>query len=289
VLFEGQQIDQQPSFLTGSEVTPEYFHLLGIGLHRGRLFTDFDTDSTPSVAVINESMARVYWPNEEPIGKRLKLSPRATVWTTVIGIVADARTDSLARDNVPQVYASLYQRQGKHLAILVRGHLRMSELVRGVRGEIQSINAALPVFGAETLDDAVSAALAVRRLSLRVMMLFAVTAIVLAGLGLYGVVSFMVNERTHEIAVRVALGAQHGDIARMIVQQGVGLIVGGTLVGLAGALIVARAMSGMLFGVSPFDLVTFGAMTAVLVAVALAGCYLPARRALRMDALAVLR
>src|SRR5262249_28214775 len=120
IMLEGARTDQ-PLFVTASEVTPEYFRVLAMTLDRGRLFDDFDTDQSPSVAVVNEAMARVLWPNADAIGKRLKLSPRATVWTTVVGIVADARTESLADAHTPQIYASLYQQAGKHLAILLRG------------------------------------------------------------------------------------------------------------------------------------------------------------------------
>src|SRR5581483_2571153 len=172
--------------LTASEITPEYFDLLGMSLVRGRLLNEFDTENTPGVAVINESMAKLYWPNEDPIGKRLKLSPRATAWTTIVGIVADARSESLASASVPQLYASLYQRQGKHLSIFLRGRIDQATIERAVREQVQAVNPSLPVFGAKTLDDALSASLAVRRFAMELIALFAATAVVLAALGIYG-------------------------------------------------------------------------------------------------------
>ena len=165
--------DAQPLFITGSEVTPTYFHLLGMSLLRGRLLDGFDTDSGPSVAVVNEAMARTYWPNENVLGKRIKLSPRASAWTTVVGVVADARTESLATASAPHIYTSLYQQQGKHLAIFLRGHFETGAIARAVRDEVQSVNSALPVFGVETLGETVSASLAVRRFSMELIALFA--------------------------------------------------------------------------------------------------------------------
>ncbi|HEX8944471.1 MAG TPA: ABC transporter permease [Gemmatimonadaceae bacterium] len=290
ILFEGRAIQaEQATFVSGSEVTPEYFHLLGMTLLRGRLFNDFDTDTSPSVAVVNETAAQTYWPNEDAVGKRVKLSPRATSWTTVIGIIADARTESLASARVPQLYASLYQARGKHLAIFLRGHFETAAVARQVREQVQSINSALPVFGAETLNETVSASLAVRRFSMEMIALFAVTALLLAGLGIYGVISYMVSERTHEIGVRLALGAQRGDVMRMVLQQGLALAIAGAGVGLAGALTVSRSMAGLLYGVRPTDPLTFGAVTIALTAIAVVACYLPARRAIQVDPVVALR
>jgi putative ABC transport system permease protein len=279
----------QPVFVTGSQVTPEYFHLLRMTLVRGRLLNDFDTDQSPWVAVVNEAMARTLWPNDQAVGKRVKLSPRATAWTTIVGVVADARTESLASAAVPHLYASLYQEQAKHLAILVRGHFETATIARQVRDEVQAVNSALPVFGVTTLGETVSASLAVRRFSMELLALFAATALFLATIGIYGVISYMVTERTHEIGVRLALGARPQDVLRIVMRQGVGLVVAGVSFGLIGALIASRAMSGLLVAVSPADPLTFCIATAVLTIAALVGCYLPARRAIRVDPILALR
>ena len=279
----------QPLFITGSEVTPGYFRLLDIPLRRGRLLDDFDTDSAPSVAVINEAMAKMYWPNTDALGKRLKLSPRSAAWTTVVGVVADARTEFVASTGVPHIYASLYQRQGKHLAIFIRGHFETNAITRAVRDEIQSINAALPLFGVQTLGEIVSDSLAVRRFSLVLIASFAATALLLAALGIYGVTSYLVAERTQEIGVRLALGAQHADVIRLVMVQGVRLAIIGACLGVVGALIVARLMSGLLFGVPPADPITLAVALGLLTSIAFAGCYVPARRALRVDPIVTLR
>src|SRR5205807_877316 len=154
---------------------------------------------------------------------------------------------------------------------------------------VQAVNSALPVFGAATLDETVSRSLAVRRFSMELIALFAPTAVLLAGIGIYGVISYMVNERTHEIGVRLALGAQPTDVMHMVLSQGVRLALVGAGVGLAGALVVSHAMSSLLYGVSPSDPLTFGVVAGTLTVVALAACYVPARRAIRVDPIVALR
>ena len=287
VLFEGRP-SEQPSFVTGAIVMPEYFHLLGVPLLRGRLLSEHDDAKSPFAAVINESAARAYWPNEDPLGKRLKLSPLAPAWTTVVGIVADARTESLENARVPVIYASIYQRSAKHLAIFLRGHVTAS-IGDQVRGVVQSINAALPVFGLTTLDDVVSASLGARRFAMEMLALFAVTALLLAGLGIYGVISYMVSERTHEIGVRLALGARPPDVMRMVVWKGLTLAIAGGALGLVGAAGVMHALSGLLYGVRPTDPLTFGIVVVVLTTIALVACYVPARRAVSVDPIVALR
>jgi predicted permease len=290
VRFEGRAMQgDQPAFVTGSEVTPAYFRILGMTLRSGRVFDDFDTEEMPAVAVINETMARTYWPNGNALGKRMQLSRRLPTWTTVVGIVADARTESLASAAVPEIYVSLYQRGEKHLAIFLRGRVEAAAIDREVREQVQTINAALPVFGEETLTDTVAASLAMRRFAMGMIALFAVTALLLAALGIYGVVSYMVSERTHEIGVRVALGAERAEIMRMVLRQGLRLSAIGAGVGVAGALIVSRAIAGLLYGVSPTDPVSFAVVTTVLTTVGVAACYIPARRAIRVDPMVALR
>lgn len=283
----------QPVFVAGSDVTPGYFHLLRMKLLRGRLLDEFDTDQSPSVAVINESMAKTLWPNQDALGKRLKLrlapSSRATPWTTVVGIVADARTESLTAAGVPHLYASLYQVEGKHLAIFLRGHVETSAIAGQIRAQVQSVNSALPVFGVTTLTETVLASVAVRRFSMELIALFALTALFLAALGIYGVIAYMVGEQTHEIGVRIALGAQPRDVVRMVMRHGVRLAITGTALGLAGAVIASRAMANLVVGVSPSDPATLALASIVLTVVAVAGCYLPARRAIRVDPIVALR
>jgi putative ABC transport system permease protein len=290
---EGQEVQSsQPPLIDTSIVSPEYFHLLGMALLRGRLFVDEDLEDTPLVAVINQAAARTYWPNQDPVGKRVRMLGRLgrarQDWTTIVGVIADARTESLADAGIPQMYLDIYQRPAKFIAFYVRGQVDPAAIPAQVRAQIQSVDAQLPVFRAETLDDVLSSSLSVRRFSMEMVALFAATALLLAALGIYGTISFLVNEQSREIAIRLALGAQRSNILRMVLRQGLTLAAAGATVGLVGALIVSRLMAGLLFGVSPYDLSTFAGVTAVLTAVAIAASYVPALRAMRLDPIATL-
>jgi len=298
MIREGQDVQSsQPPLIDISTVSPEYFHVLGMTLLRGRLFADRDLEATPSIAVINEAAARMYWPGkdgkgEDPVGKRVRLrtSLRSPLpdWTTIVGVIADARTESLADAGTPQIYLDIYQRPAKALAFYLRGQVDPAAISAQVRTQIQSVDAELPVFHAETLDDVLSSSLSVRRFSMEMVALFAATALLLAALGIYGTISFLVNEQSREIAIRLALGAQRRDILKMVLRQGLTLAAAGAGVGVAGALIVSHLMAGLLYGVSPYDLSTFAGVTAVLTAVAIAASYIPALRAMRLDPITTL-
>jgi putative ABC transport system permease protein len=216
------------------------------------------------------------------------LDPAKPVWTTIVGLIADARTESLADASIPQIYLNVYQRPAKDLAIFLRGQLDPGAISAQTRKQIQSVDAELPVFQAETLDDVLSASLSVRRFTMELVALFAATALLLAGLGIYGTISYVVNEQRREMAIRLALGAQRGNILKMVLRQGLGLATAGAGVGLVGALIVSHLMAGLLYGVSPTDLPTFVGVTLVLAAVALAASYIPALRAMRLDPITTL-
>ena len=293
--IEGREVHgNQAPLVNGATVTPEYFHLISMALLRGRLLVETDDDKAPRVAVINETFARTYWPGEDPVGKRFQLnivrgSSTNPPWTTVVGVIADARTESLAESTIPQIFLSLYQRRPKDLAIFLRGQLNPAATPLALRKQVQLINPELPVFGAQTLDDMVNASLSERRFSMEMVGLFALTALLLAGLGIYGVISYIVSERTHEIGVRLALGAQPKNILRMVLRQGLGLALAGAAVGLVCALIVSHLMAGLLYGVRPTDPLTFVGVALLLIGVAVLACYIPARRAIRVDPLVALR
>jgi predicted permease len=289
LVLEQRTPSDLPHQVQGSSVTPEYFHLLGIPLRRGRLFTEFDIETAPRVAVVNEAFARTWWPGEDALGKRIKLGPAPTSWTTVVGVVTDARTEALEAANFPQIYLSSWQSADKELAIFLRGNLDPAQLPEQARGMVQSLNSELPVFGAKRLPDVVSGSLAQRRFSMEIVLLFALTALLLAGIGVYGTISYIVSGRTRDIGIRIALGAQRKAILHMVLSQGLALALAGAVVGLAGALIVSHLMAGLLYGVSPSDPLTFISLTVVLVIVALAACYIPARRAMRVDPIVALR
>ena len=291
-----ETMDNQAPLIDSPIVSPEYFHLLGVPLLRGRLFSDKDLEETPQVAVINQAAARTYWLNEDPLGKRVRLrldtrglpGSAKPVWTTIVGVIADARTESLADAAIPQIYRSVYQRASKDLAIFLRGQLDPAAISDQVRKQVESIDPELPVFHAETLEDVLSTSLSVRRFSMEMVALFAATALLLAGLGIYGTISYVVNEQRREIAIRLALGAQKGTILKMVLRRGLGLAAAGTGLGVAGALIVSHLMAGLLYGVSPIDLPTFAGVTLLLATVALGASYIPALRAMRLDPITTL-
>ena len=288
--MEGREAQSdQPPVVARSRVTPEYFHLLGIPLLRGRLFNESDSDKTPQVAVVNEAFAQKYWPNEDPMEKRFRRTRAGSPWITVVGMVANARTESLATARVPQIYLDVFQIGAKHLAIFLRGHVDAAAIPAEMREELQAVDPTLPVFGAQTLDVTLSTSLAERRFSMEMVVLFALTALLLAALGIYGVISYIVSERTHEFGIRLALGAQKRYLLSLVLRQGVRLALAGTIVGLVCALIVSRAMAGVLYGVRPTDPLTFGGVAILLIVVALCACYLPARRAIRVDPMTALR
>lgn len=291
-----ETMENQAPVIDSPVVSPEYFHLLGMPLERGRLFNDQDLENAPQVAIINQAAARAYWPDQDPLGKRVRLhldtrglpSSAKPVWTTIVGVIADARTESLADAAIPQIYRSSYQRASKDLVIFLRGRLDPSALPAQVRQQVQSIDAGLPVFHAETLSKILSDSLSVRRFSMEMVAFFAATALLLAGLGIYGTISYIVNEQRREIAIRLALGAQRNNILKMVLRRGFGLAAVGAGTGVAGALIVAHLMAGMLYGVSPTDLPTFAGVTLVLTTVAIGASFIPALRAIRVDPITAL-
>jgi putative ABC transport system permease protein len=270
---------------------------------RGRVFTDQDLEATPQIAVINQAAARTYWPGQDPVGRRVHLgeSPKesaSSAWTTIVGVTGDARTESLGEAAAPRIYLSLYQRafvasvnqQGlQGLAVFLRGQLDPRAIPAQVRQQIQSVDPELPTYGAESMDDVVSASLSVRRFSMEMVAFFAATALLLAGLGIYGTISFVVNEQRREFAIRLALGVQRRDILTMVLRRGLGLAAAGAAIGLVGALIVSHLMAGLLYGVSPTDLPTFAGVTLLLTIVALAASYVPALRATHLDPITVLQ
>jgi putative ABC transport system permease protein len=286
-----ETMDNQAPLVESPVVSPEYFHLLGIPLERGRLFTDHDVEGTPEVAVINQAAARLYWKGEDPLGKRVRLhldtrgltGTAQPGWTTIVGVIADARTESLADAAVPLIYRSVYQRASKEVTIFLRGRLDPGTLPARVREQVQAVDSTLPVFHAVTLDEVLSDSLSIRRFSMEMVGAFAFAALLLSGLGIYGTISYMVSEQRREIAIRLALGAQRATILRMVLRRGLVLAGVGTGVGVAGALVVSHLMAGLLYGVSPADPPTFAGVTLVLGIVALTASCVPALRAMRLD------
>ena len=245
----------------------------------------------PVVAVINESMARRYWPNENPIGRRITLGlPRPeNPWVTIIGIAKDLPHRALDSLPQPDWYLSRPLGPQRNQILFVRTAGNPTDLAAPIREIVAALDPNQPVANIRTMTDVVAGTVAPRRFNMLLFTLFAALALLLATLGIYGVMAYSVAQRTHEIGVRMALGAQPGDVLRLVIGKGMTLTLIGVALGIAIALALTRLMATLLFGVSPTDLITFAAVSAFLIVIALLACYLPARRATKVDPLVALR
>jgi putative ABC transport system permease protein len=275
------------------EVSPGFFAALGVPLKAGRGFGAGDTAGSPRVAIISEAMARRFWPNDDPVGKRLKpgRSTSEGEWLSIVGVVGDVKHRGLP-DNPngdPDVYTPFAQEPGTGFNLVLRTAGDPAAVYAALRKEIQALDADVPVYDMSPMSELVRRETARSRFSALLMSVFAVLALALAAVGIYGVMSSAVAQRTHEIGVRMALGARRGDVIRMVVGQGMALTLAGVGVGLGLALALTRVMSGLLYGVSASDPLTYAGVAGVLAVVALAACLIPARRASRVDPMVALR
>jgi putative ABC transport system permease protein len=267
-------------------VTPDYFKVLQTPLMRGRFFTEADNADAPGVVIINQAMAKKYWPDEDAIGKRINFGdadPTKIKWFTIVGIVADLHHQGLDVDPKPEFYLPHAQRPYRGMVLAVRSSQDPRGLIPSLRSEIQSIDPDQPLANVRTLETVAAESIAPRRMSMVLLGAFAGIALLLASVGIYGVISYLVVQRTHEIGVRMALGAQRRDVLQMVVGHALKLVGIGATIGLILAFLSTRALAALLYGVSTFDLVTFVFVTVTLAAVALLASYIPALRATRAD------
>ncbi|MBV8858093.1 MAG: ABC transporter permease [Acidobacteria bacterium] len=269
-------------------VSADYFRALGIPLKRGRAFTPADTAEAQRVLVINEAMARSFFAGEDPVGKRVRTSDKSP-WAEVVGIVGDVRHQGLDVDTRPEMFFPHLQTPSRQMTLVVRSEGDPVALAGPLRERVRSIDKDQPVGNVKTMEGWLSESVASRRFSAALLGVFAAAAAALAALGLYGVVSYSVAQRTHEIGLRVALGARPRDVLRLVIGQGMTLTLVGTGVGVAVALALTRVMSGLLFGVGATDPAVFVTVPLLLAAVALLACYIPARRATKVDPMVALR
>jgi putative ABC transport system permease protein len=283
-------------------ISADYFRTMGIPLLEGRAFTEDDVYEAPWVAIINQTMARRYFPNQNPIGKRLALGGRKNPgqpdyndpdgrppWKEIVGVVADTKTLGPNAETVPEVYVPYWQWPMQSPALLVRTTSHAALSVAAISSEVRAVNKNLPPPIVRTMDDILADSVAQPRYQTMLLGLFGIAALILAAVGIYGVTSYSVAQRTHEIGIRMALGAEKRDVLRMVVGQGLKLTIIGVAIGIAGALALTRTLSSMLYGVTPTDPLTFIAVSLVLIAVALLACYIPARRAAKVDPWVALR
>ena len=289
---EGQLIDAGEAQDTEEYmVNADYFGALRIPLREGRLFGAEDRADAPRAVVVGESTARRFWPNESAVGKRIKIGDAANPWLNIVGVVGDVRHYGLDKPTNLQVYLPHAQKPSQQMTLVVRasGASADAGLAAAVRGQVWAVDRDQPVYDIKPMEQYVADSIAQRRFSMLLVAIFAVVALVLAVVGIYGVMSYTVSQRTREIGLRMALGAQGRDILKLVVGQGLVLTLAGVGAGVAAAFAVTRAMSSLLFGVSAADPLIFSAVAVLLTSVALFACYLPARRAARVDPMEALR
>ena len=270
-------------------VSDDLFRAMGVPLRRGRTFGPQDRSDSPRVVILSESAARAFWPNGDPIGARVRLGPNPNdPWNTVVGVVGDVRMGT-AGNSRPTAYVSARQDHWGGMAIVVRTTVDPMSLLPAVRREVRAIDPTIPVADAHSMKQIQSMELTDRRLPMQLMSVFALVALALAAVGVYGVMAYSVAARTREIGVRVALGAQPRDVFGMVLRQGLSAAAIGLTAGLLGAAALGRVLTSLLYGVRPTDAVTFGGVAAVLLGVVLFACLVPARRAVRVNPLEALR
>lgn len=283
---------EEPEVMTRS-VAGDYFRVMQIPLLAGRDFTPQDRTGTPLVGIINQALAKQFFPTESPIGKRVRWArDEQPMWITIVGIAADIKHFGLDQPDEPALYSPYAQvnRQWKRwMSVVVRSGLDEQTLAQSVRQKVWKLDGQLPITKLSMLDEVLKESFAARQFNLVLLGFFAVVALLMAMIGIYGVMTYAVTQRTHEIGVRIALGAQTGDVLRLMVGQGMRLALAGVTLGLLGAFALTRLMASLLFGISTTDPLTFLAISMLLAAVALFACWLPARRATKVDPMVALR
>ena len=290
------QIIGQPPFPQGREpdaqvrvTTPDYFDAIGTGLRRGRLFNAQDDANATRVVLINEAFARKFLPSQEPIGQRLNFGGGEKETQEIIGVVADVKNDDLDEAVDPIAYSPYAQNPWWTMSLVIRGTQDPTRLASAVRSEVQALDPNLPVSNIKPLRQMIDERISPKRLMTYILGVFALIALLLASVGIYGVMSYAITQRTREIGVRMALGAQAVDVLKLVIKNGMTMALVGVTIGLAGAYALTRLLANLLFKVTPTDVATFAAVSVSLIVVALIACYIPARRATKVDPLVALR
>jgi predicted permease len=294
--------DSTPVMIYRITVSPGYFYTLEIPVLQGRTFTDHDDEKSQRVAVVNEALARHIWPGENPVGKQLPLAPVTASTmplggpgsngpqpTTVVGVVGNTRHEGLSQDIEGEIYLPYFQETDPSMQLALRTATDPATLVRAVRSQVMAVDSSEPIYHVSTMEQTLSDSLAPRRFNMLLLGIFAGLALALATVGIYGVMAFSVTQRTHEIGIRMALGAERPDVLGLIVRQGLRLTLIGVVLGVAGAWALTGFIASFLFGVAPRDPATFALVSLALVAASILACYIPARRATRVDPMVALR
>ena len=274
-------------------VEPGYFDTLDIPLMRGRKFEVFDDADSPRIAIINQTMARRFWPGQEALGKRFQFptgrDAERTAMIEVVGIARDSKYVTLGEDPIPFAYIPFRQEYTPAMTLFLHTAADPAGIMPMVRREVRAMDAGLPIFNVQPLAQQIGNSLFLARMGAWLLGVFGLLALLLASVGIYGVISYSVSQRTHEIGIRLALGAQRADILKMVLRQAMVLILLGMAIGMAVAFAATRLIVSLLYRVSAADPVIFAGIALLLAVVALLACYVPARRAMRIDPLVALR
>jgi putative ABC transport system permease protein len=289
--IEGRAADSERSPTADiAVVDTQYFQTMEVPLLSGRNFLPTDTFKAQGVAVIDQTLAHRYWPEKDPIGAQIKFGFGAGIQgLTIVGVVGDIRSDGSDQPSVPHIYVAMGQFAPVNAVVFFRSHVAAEYLGDAVRREVAQVDPNVPVHSINGMDEIIARSMADRRFAIELLGIFASVALLLAAVGIYGVMAYSFSQRTREVGVRIALGAQRFDILRMAISEGMRVVVIGLACGLAGAAILTRLFRSMLFNVAPADPLTFLSVSAILASVALLACYIPAQRATRVDPLAALR
>lgn len=270
-------------------ITPDYFRTMQIPLHSGRAFTDQDTEQSTKVVVVNEKMAKQLWPNESPVGRRITIWRDEKFPREIVGVVGDTKA-SLDNEAEPQMYVPYAQDANwSGMTLVIRSSVEPTSLASAVRNEVRAVDKGIPLFNVRTMNEVLAISVGPRRTPMLLFAAFAAVALLLAMIGIYGVTSYHVTQRTQEIGIRMALGAQMRDVVKLVLKGGMVLALVGIVLGFFGAFALTRLLASLLFEVKPIDFATFIVVSFCLFGTALIACYLPARRATRIDPLVTLR
>jgi len=285
----GAENFRPPQPIPTSAISADFFRVMHIRLLKGRAFGEADAHDSEGVVIVNESFARMVFKSRDPLAQQISFGPPPAPWSQVVGVVTDTRDSALEREPIPEIYVPYLQQPSFSMAFVLRTAGSPEVLVKPVRFAVEGVDKNQPLAEAATMDEVIARSVAPRRLQMMLLGLFALLAMVLAAVGIYGVVSYSCSQRVHEFGIRLALGAERRDLLRLVIRQGAMLALLGVGIGMGGALALTRFLSSMLYEVRPTDPPTLLGVSLILAAVALLASYIPARRATKVDPMVALR